>query len=153
MKQRIYLDTSVIGGAFDEEFKKITIQLFEMANEKKFTLVISSLTLSELDLAPPHIKVFFNKLDKSNIELITSNLLTQNEFNIKYTEPHIQQMYATFLNLQTTNESIHSLNNSIKIIIDIDKTFYQNKMIELEKEFEHIHEKLSAVRLKQFGKK
>jgi len=49
MKQRIYLDTSVIGGVFDAEFKKITIQLFEMANEKKFTLVISSLTLSELD--------------------------------------------------------------------------------------------------------
>ena len=73
MKQRIYLDTSVIGGVFDAEFKKITIQLFEMANEKKFTLVISSLTLSELDLAPPHIKVFFNKLDKSNIELITSS--------------------------------------------------------------------------------
>jgi hypothetical protein len=67
MKQRIYLDTSVIGGVFDAEFKKITIQLFEMANEKKFTLVISSLTLSELDLAPPHIKVFFNKLDNSNV--------------------------------------------------------------------------------------
>jgi len=73
MKQRIYLDTSVIGGVFDAEFKKITIQLFEMANEKKFTLVISSLTLSELDLAPPHIKVFFNKLDNSNIELISSS--------------------------------------------------------------------------------
>ncbi|CAN5223164.1 hypothetical protein BH11BAC6_BH11BAC6_04380 [soil metagenome] len=28
MKQRIYIDTSVVGGYFDEEFKEATIQLF-----------------------------------------------------------------------------------------------------------------------------
>ena len=73
MKQRIYLDTSVIGGAFDEEFKQITTQLFEMTDKKKFTLVISSLTLSELDLAPTFIKDFFNKIERSNIELISAS--------------------------------------------------------------------------------
>ena len=73
MKQRIYRDTSVIGGAFDEEFKQITTQLFEMTDKKKFTLVISSLTLSELDLAPTFIKDFFNKIERSNIELISAS--------------------------------------------------------------------------------
>ncbi len=29
MKQRIYIDTSVVGGYFDEEFKEDTIKLFE----------------------------------------------------------------------------------------------------------------------------
>ena len=29
MKQRIYIDTSVIGGYFDEEFKEDTVELFE----------------------------------------------------------------------------------------------------------------------------
>ena len=29
MKQKIYIDTSVVGGYFDEEFKEATIKLFE----------------------------------------------------------------------------------------------------------------------------
>lgn len=73
MKQRIYLDTLVIGGAFDEEFNETTNLLFEMVEKKKFILVISSLTLNELDLAPTYIKDFFNKIDRSNIELISSS--------------------------------------------------------------------------------
>ena len=73
MKQRIYLDTSVIGGAFDEEFNETTNLLFEMVEKKRFTLVISSLTLSELDLAPTYIKDFFNKIERSSIELISSS--------------------------------------------------------------------------------
>ena len=51
MKQRIYLDTSVIGGAFDEEFKKITIQLFEIAIAKKITLVISEICATSSNAA------------------------------------------------------------------------------------------------------
>ena len=73
MKQRIYLDTSVIGGAFDEEFNETTNLLFEMVDKKRFTIVISSLTLRELDLAPPYIKDYFNKIERSNIELIGSS--------------------------------------------------------------------------------
>ena len=73
MKQRIYLDTSVIGGAFDEEFNETSNRLFEMVDQKFFTLVISSLSLIELDLAPTYIKDFFNKIERSNIELISSS--------------------------------------------------------------------------------
>lgn len=29
MKQKIYIDTSIVGGYFDEEFKEATIKLFE----------------------------------------------------------------------------------------------------------------------------
>jgi hypothetical protein len=36
MKQRIYLDTSFIGGAFDEEFNETTNLLFEMVDKKIF---------------------------------------------------------------------------------------------------------------------
>jgi hypothetical protein len=32
MKQRIYIDTSVVGGFFDEEFKEDTIPLFQRFN-------------------------------------------------------------------------------------------------------------------------
>ena len=54
MKQRIYLDTSVIGGAFDEEFKQITTQLFEMTDKKKFTLVISEKVVGQTSFDDCH---------------------------------------------------------------------------------------------------
>lgn len=73
MKQRIYLDTSVIGGAFDEEFKKITNQLFEMAFQKKITLVISDVTEKELANAPLEVVSFFAALNKDDIEFVFNN--------------------------------------------------------------------------------
>ena len=44
MQQRVYIDTSVIGGCFDEEFSLWSIKLFEdFQNEKKIA-VIADLT-------------------------------------------------------------------------------------------------------------
>lgn len=45
MKKRIYADTSVIGGYFDEEFQDATRQLFD-----EFKLGIKILVLSDLTL-------------------------------------------------------------------------------------------------------
>ncbi len=41
MKQRIYIDTSVVGGLFDEEFKDATQRLFKRLtdNEVKFVIL------------------------------------------------------------------------------------------------------------------
>ncbi|MGB3778455.1 MAG: hypothetical protein WA960_08845 [Tunicatimonas sp.] len=42
MKQRIYIDTSVVGGYFDDEFKDATVELFDMKTietEKAFDAV------------------------------------------------------------------------------------------------------------------
>jgi hypothetical protein len=38
MKHRIYIDTSVVGGYFDEEFKEATINLFERLEKRKLFL-------------------------------------------------------------------------------------------------------------------
>ena len=35
MRQRIYIDTSVVGGYYDEEFKEATIQLFERLDKNE----------------------------------------------------------------------------------------------------------------------
>jgi predicted nucleic acid-binding protein len=91
MKQRIYLDTSVIGGAFDEEFKVVTNLLFEMAIQKKIIFVISSLTLSELSFAPNNIKDFFYKFDPANIELINSSMESESLANSYINEKVVGQ--------------------------------------------------------------
>lgn len=55
MKQRIYIDTSVVGGFFDEEFKETTISLFNKLKNEEIKFVISDLLETELLNAPSHI--------------------------------------------------------------------------------------------------
>lgn len=56
MKQRIYIDTSVIGGYFDKEFEIPTKKLFDRIANKDFTIFFSEVNDTELILAPPHIR-------------------------------------------------------------------------------------------------
>ncbi len=56
MKQRIYIDTSVIGGYYDTEFNVATKNLFERISNKDFIVYFSEVNETELILAPPHIR-------------------------------------------------------------------------------------------------
>ena len=56
MKQRIYIDTSVVGGYFDEEFKEATIKLFERLDNNEIVFVVSDLLDLELLNAPTYVK-------------------------------------------------------------------------------------------------
>ena len=52
-KQRIYLDTSVFGGLYDEEFKEFTEPLFGTHKKKsEFEIIYSNITEKELQNAP-----------------------------------------------------------------------------------------------------
>lgn len=52
MKIRVFVDTSVFGGYFDEEFKEWSIKLINEIKEGHKIVVISDLTLRELEDAP-----------------------------------------------------------------------------------------------------
>ncbi len=68
MKQRVYIDTSVIGGYYDDEFKEYSRALFqEFINGKKIA-ILSNLTMTELKLAPKRIQKLIDKLSKSAVE-------------------------------------------------------------------------------------
>lgn len=56
MKQRIYIDTSVVGGYFDEEFKEATSRLFDRWKSGDVIFVISDLLELELLNAPPRVR-------------------------------------------------------------------------------------------------
>ena len=56
MRQRIYIDTSVVGGYFDEEFKEATIKLFERLEKNEIKFIVSDLLDLELLNAPPRVK-------------------------------------------------------------------------------------------------
>lgn len=65
MKQRIYIDTSVVGGYFDEEFKEATTMLFDRLNKNEIIFVVSDLLDLELLNAPQHVRqLLHNTTDK-----------------------------------------------------------------------------------------
>jgi hypothetical protein len=56
MIQRIYIDTSVVGGYFDEEYKEATSMLFQRLENREVRFVVSDLLDLELINAPTHVK-------------------------------------------------------------------------------------------------
>jgi len=61
MIQRIYIDTSIVGGYFDEEFKEATNMLFQRLEKREVKFVVSDLLDLELLNAPSHVKeLLFN---------------------------------------------------------------------------------------------
>jgi predicted nucleic acid-binding protein len=55
-QQRIYIDTSVIGGYYDEEFEEATRRLFKRIVEKEFEVYFSEVNETELINAPQRVK-------------------------------------------------------------------------------------------------
>ncbi|WP_445159374.1 hypothetical protein [Mesohalobacter salilacus] len=54
-KQRIYLDTSVFGGYYDNEFQEFTKPLFERIKDGDFKVLLSAVLQKELEPAPEKI--------------------------------------------------------------------------------------------------
>jgi predicted nucleic acid-binding protein len=70
VKQRIYIDTSVFGGHFDEEFAEHTIPLFARLKNGEFTLLFSTVTQDELESAPEKVKSLVRSISTENTDYI-----------------------------------------------------------------------------------
>ncbi len=70
MKPRLYFDTSVFGGVYDEEFEKTSVLLFEKVKLGQIICVYSDLSEAELKNAPMDVRNFFINLPKENTELV-----------------------------------------------------------------------------------
>lgn len=73
MKLRIYIDTSVIGGCFDEEFQEWSNKLFEEFISGKKIAVISDVVLEELSDANSIIKNKMNDIPADYFEILLRN--------------------------------------------------------------------------------
>lgn len=68
--QRIYIDTSVLGGYFDKEFDTATQKLFKEVQKEEYKIVISNITEGELLNAPERVRTLLNDL-QINYEVLT----------------------------------------------------------------------------------
>jgi predicted nucleic acid-binding protein len=62
MKLRVYIDTSVVGGYFDEEFEDDTKAFFKRIFNKEFLVHLSEISETGLSLAPEFIKDLIAKI-------------------------------------------------------------------------------------------
>ncbi len=64
---KIYVDTSVIGGCFDDEFSEWSNQLFDAFEGGIELLILSDLTLQELEFAREEVRNKVSKIPKTNL--------------------------------------------------------------------------------------
>lgn len=76
---KFYVDTSVWGGIDDKEFSELTIPFFEQARQGKFTIVLSDVTISELEKAPEIIRELPTTIPSDFLELVS---ITDEQFEL-----------------------------------------------------------------------
>ena len=69
-RQRIYIDTSIVGGFFDEEFEKETKLLFKRLENKEIIFVISEVLTDELEDAPERVRTLLNNYSDDYFEKV-----------------------------------------------------------------------------------
>jgi len=70
----VYSDTSTVGGCFDEEFQEWSVALFEEFKAGVKLLMLSDLTLQELELAPNEVREKLSEVpDKHRVPIGTTD--------------------------------------------------------------------------------
>ncbi len=64
MIKKVYVDTSVVSGIFDEEFSRYSDLIFQEFKKGIYTPVVSKITSDEIESAPKHVVDKFNELLK-----------------------------------------------------------------------------------------
>ncbi len=81
---RAYVDTSVFGGPFDEEFENSSKAFFEQIRNGEFALVTSAVVQNEILEAPEDVRDFFNELfPLAEIAEVTMQALTLRDAYLK----------------------------------------------------------------------
>jgi predicted nucleic acid-binding protein len=124
VKQRIYIDTSVFGGHFDEEFKEHTIPLFHRIKEGEFIILYSTVTQEELENAPEKVKELVKSLRADLTEFIETTDEAINLATEYITEKVVgQTSFADCLHiaLATINRADFLVSWNFKHIVNIER--------------------------------
>ncbi len=71
MRPRMYVDTSVFGGCEDVEFLGHSRSLVSAMAKGKYAMVISEVTLFELEQAPAPVRAHLERIPESLIEVLS----------------------------------------------------------------------------------
>jgi predicted nucleic acid-binding protein len=99
---KIYLDTSVIGGLFDEKFTIDSNKLLQEFQKNKYIPVISTIVMKELQKAPEQVKNVIKEINNIEVLEITDDVrnlakkyIIQNIITEKYFDDAIHIAVST----------------------------------------------------------
>ena len=73
---RVYADTSVFGGVYDDEFAEPSKEFFAEIESGRFNLVVSAVVRAEIASAPKEVQEFFQRIvGKAEIAELTQEVL------------------------------------------------------------------------------
>ena len=130
-KQRIYIDTSVIGGCFDKEFAEWSDRLFDLVKSGKIIAIISEVTTLEIEPAPIEIKYKLKELPAQYVEFIerteeaeylASKYIENNAISIKFQED------ALHIALATINKADVLVSWNFKHIVNLKRIHLYNSI-------------------------
>ena len=124
MKQRLYLDTSVFGGYFDEEFAEFTIPLFKRIKKKEFILLFSAVTQEELVNAPENIKQLLKNTSADIIEFleVTNEVVDlANEYITQKVVGETSYADCLHISLATVNRADYLISWNFKHIVNVQR--------------------------------
>jgi len=124
VKQRLYIDTSVFGGFFDEEFAEFTKPLFNRILNGEFILFFSAVTEEELINAPVNVRELVTSLKTEHTEFIDTTGEAVDLANSYIAEKVVgQTSYADCLHiaLATINRADYLISWNFKHIVNIQR--------------------------------
>ena len=124
MKQRVYIDTSVIGGCYDIEFEEWSNRLFDDFRSGQKIAVVSDITLDELTDAPKRVQENFASLPEGSIEMLISDSETELLANLNIKEKAVTEKFyedAMHIAISTINQVNVLASWNFKHIVNLDK--------------------------------
>jgi predicted nucleic acid-binding protein len=123
-KLRIYLDTSVFGGYFDDEFQEFTKPLFERINKGEFTIIFSTMLETELEFAPEKVRKLVLSIESEDTEFVEETDIAV-ELATEYITENVvgKTSYPDCLHiaLATINQADILISWNFKHIVNVDR--------------------------------
>ncbi|HKL34563.1 MAG TPA: hypothetical protein VJ919_18630 [Tangfeifania sp.] len=124
MKQKVYIDTSVVRGCFDTEFEKWSNLLFDDFKSGKKIAVVSDITLDELTDAPQKVQDIFKTIPENYLDVLLSDDETKYLANLYIKEKAISSKFyedALHIAISTINQVNVLASWNFKHIVNLDR--------------------------------
>jgi len=124
MIQRIYIDTSVIGDCFDDEFTEWSIGLIDEVKKGKIIALISDITLDEIENAPKKVQDILNDIPHTNMEILLKDDETQMLAELYIQEDAVTRKFfedALHIAIATINKADVLVSWNFKHIVNLER--------------------------------
>lgn len=131
MKEKVYIDTSVIGGCFDQEFEKWSNILFDDFRSGKRLAVASDITLDELTDAPKRVQDIFASIPDEYVVILISDEESRKLADNYINEKAVSNRYyedALHIAIATINQVNVLASWNFKHIVNLDRIRMYNSV-------------------------